>query len=226
MASRAKGSAARVPHSSIRKLPCSPVYITRPWADVLCSMSPQLEESRCQERLAFWKHVAESFSKETSRRELFEDVSFGIWHLLGCRAIELVKPPHGGVIYTWGCDIHRRIRCTVGRWLTPLDAFMRCQALVLYVFFARLAFNSLHLFFFLHRRAFFFASGIFQFPLLLVGTLTNSTPSPQTLFARDGRYVTSISMKNLSVITGNQPFVKLTRNYVYIRGCPQLFPRG
>ena len=36
---------------------------------------------------------------ESSRRELSEDVSFGIGSLLGCRAIDLGKPPQGGVIY-------------------------------------------------------------------------------------------------------------------------------
>ena len=39
---------------------------------------------------------------ETSRRELSEDVPFGIWHPLGCGAIELGKTAPGR------CDIHRR----------------------------------------------------------------------------------------------------------------------
>ena len=37
---------------------------------------------------------------KTSRRELSEDASFGIWHPLGCRAIELGKTPQGGVTHT------------------------------------------------------------------------------------------------------------------------------
>ena len=36
----------------------------------------------------------------TSRRELSEDVSFGIDTLFRCRAVELGKSPKGGVIYT------------------------------------------------------------------------------------------------------------------------------
>ena len=42
---------------------------------------------------------------ETSRRELSEDVPFGIGNIgtlfacLGCRSIELGKPPRGGVLY-------------------------------------------------------------------------------------------------------------------------------
>ena len=36
---------------------------------------------------------------KSRRLELFEAVSFGIWHPLGCRAIELGKPPQGGVIF-------------------------------------------------------------------------------------------------------------------------------
>ena len=43
---------------------------------------------------------------ETSPRELSEDVSFGIgtghWHPLGCRAIELGKPPQERVIHRIG----------------------------------------------------------------------------------------------------------------------------
>ena len=37
-------------------------------------------------------------SLETSRRELSEDVIVRYWHPLGCRAIDLGKPPQGRVI--------------------------------------------------------------------------------------------------------------------------------
>ena len=37
---------------------------------------------------------------ETSRWKLSERRTVRCWHPLGCRAIELGKPPHGGVIYT------------------------------------------------------------------------------------------------------------------------------
>ena len=74
----------------VRLLICTK-YITLPWADFPWSISPHLEQCRCYQRSA----------SELSRRELSEDPSCGIGTLIGCRAIELGKPPQGG----W-CDIH------------------------------------------------------------------------------------------------------------------------
>ena len=44
--------------------------------------------------------VPQRSALEPSRRELSEDVSFGIGTPLGFRAIERGKPPQGGVVYT------------------------------------------------------------------------------------------------------------------------------
>ena len=47
---------------------------------------------------------------ETSRRELSEDRIVRCWRPLGCRAVELGKPPQEGVIYTVVYGSRRLIR--------------------------------------------------------------------------------------------------------------------
>ena len=69
------------------------MYTTHPLADFPWSISPQLGPCRCQKGRRL----------ETSRRELSEDVSFGIGIFLG-------KPPQGGVIYTLYTEIFSYIR--------------------------------------------------------------------------------------------------------------------
>ena len=59
---------------------------TRPWADFPWSPYPHLEYS---------PSVVGNISRRAFRRRIVR-----YWHPLGCRAIELGKPPQGGVMHT------------------------------------------------------------------------------------------------------------------------------
>ena len=77
------------------------VFITPPWGDFPWSISPQLGYNNS---VGAKKVGVRNISSRAFRRRIVRYWHY--WHSLGCRAIDLGKPPQGGVI----CDTHRRIR--------------------------------------------------------------------------------------------------------------------